>query len=73
MFLSPPPPKIPVDIPIKVDTDTMVLIIEQFLMLILIIGRWMLPKVMKIKAAKFCIQSFVIWFGGWGLDSLDKL
>jgi len=27
-----------------VDTDTLVVIIEQFLMLILIIGRWMLPK-----------------------------
>lgn len=26
------------------DDDTMVVIIEQFLMLILIIGRWMLPK-----------------------------
>ncbi|XP_023337543.1 uncharacterized protein LOC111708415 [Eurytemora carolleeae] len=38
---------IPVDlsnIPIQVDNDTLVLIIEQFLMLILIIGRWMLPK-----------------------------
>ena len=30
---------------VQVDNDTMVLIIEQFLMLILIIGRWMLPKV----------------------------
>ena len=27
-----------------VDNDTLVMIIEQFLMLILIIGRWMLPK-----------------------------
>ena len=27
-----------------VDNDTVVMIIEQFLMLILIIGRWMLPK-----------------------------
>ena len=27
-----------------VDNDTIVMIIEQFLMLILIIGRWMLPK-----------------------------
>lgn len=38
---------IPLDlenIPIPVDTDTLVVIIEQFLMLILIIGRWMLPK-----------------------------
>lgn len=26
------------------DDDTLVVIIEQFLMLILIIGRWMLPK-----------------------------
>ena len=32
------------NIPIPVDTDTLVVIIEQFLMLILIIGRWMLPK-----------------------------
>ncbi|QQP53827.1 Uncharacterized protein FKW44_006445, partial [Caligus rogercresseyi] len=29
---------------IPVDEDTLVVIIEQFLMLILIIGRWMLPK-----------------------------
>ena len=39
--------QIPLDlenIPIPVDTDTLVVIIEQFLMLILIIGRWMLPK-----------------------------
>jgi Transmembrane protein 26 len=39
--------QIPIDlnnIPIPVDTDTLVVIIEQFLMLILIIGRWMLPK-----------------------------
>eukprot|EP00093_Oithona_nana_P006305 06305.XXX_58063_56884_1 [CDS] Oithona nana genome sequencing. len=38
---------IPLDlenIPIPVDADTLVVIIEQFLMLILIIGRWMLPK-----------------------------
>ena len=38
---------IPLDlenIPIPVDDDTLVVIIEQFLMLILIIGRWMLPK-----------------------------
>ena len=34
-----------VGILLQVDDDTMVLIIEQFLMLILIIGRWMLPKV----------------------------
>lgn len=33
------------DIPdIKVDTETWVTLIEQFLMLVLIIGRWMLPK-----------------------------
>jgi hypothetical protein len=32
------------NIAIPVDTDTLVVIIEQFLMLILIIGRWMLPK-----------------------------
>ena len=41
--------QIPVDLsgipPIKVSNDNLVLIIEQFLMLILIIGRWMLPKV----------------------------
>ena len=41
--------KIPLDLsgipPITVDDDTLVLIIEQLLMLILIIGRWMLPKV----------------------------
>ena len=39
--------QIPIDlenIPIPVDDDTLVVIIEQFLMLILIIGRWMLPK-----------------------------
>eukprot|EP00095_Tigriopus_kingsejongensis_P008487 maker-scaffold18_size714446-snap-gene-5.17 protein:Tk08487 transcript:maker-scaffold18_size714446-snap-gene-5.17-mRNA-1 annotation:"hypothetical protein DAPPUDRAFT_55716" len=39
--------EIPIDlenIPIQVDNDTLVVIIEQFLMLILIIGRWMLPK-----------------------------
>ena len=39
--------QIPIDlenIPIPMDDDTMVVIIEQFLMLILIIGRWMLPK-----------------------------
>ena len=39
--------QIPLDlenIPIPVDDDTLVVIIEQFLMLILIIGRWMLPK-----------------------------
>ena len=29
----------------KVDNDTLVMIIEQLLMLLLIIGRWMLPKV----------------------------
>ena len=29
---------------IPVDTDTLVMLIEQALMLILIIGRWMLPK-----------------------------
>ena len=32
------------NIPIKVDSDTLLIIIEQFLMLVLIIGRWMLPK-----------------------------
>ena len=32
------------NIEIPVDNDTLVVIIEQFLMLILIIGRWMLPK-----------------------------
>ena len=32
------------NLPVPVDNDTMVMIIEQFLMLILIIGRWMLPK-----------------------------
>ncbi len=32
------------NIPIKVDDDTLVMLIEQLLMLILIIGRWMLPK-----------------------------
>ena len=41
--------QIPLDLsgipPITVDDDTLVLIIEQLLMLILIIGRWMLPKV----------------------------
>ena len=31
----------------KVDNDTIVMIIEQLLMLLLIIGRWMLPKVRK--------------------------
>ncbi len=31
-------------IEIEVDEDTLVVLIEQFLMLILIIGRWMLPK-----------------------------
>ena len=39
--------QIPVDltkIP-RVDSDTLVMIIEQLLMLLLIIGRWMLPKV----------------------------
>ncbi len=41
--------QLPIDLdkmPIKiaVDEDTLVVIIEQFLMLILIIGRWMLPK-----------------------------
>ena len=42
--------KIPVDlskIP-KVDNDTLVMIIEQLLMLLLIIGRWMLPKVRRM-------------------------
>ena len=29
---------------VPVDDDTLVVLIEQFLMLILIIGRWMLPK-----------------------------
>ena len=33
----------------KVDDDTLVMIIEQLLMLLLIIGRWMLPKVRKMK------------------------
>ncbi len=32
------------DIKIEVDEDTLVVLIEQLLMLILIIGRWMLPK-----------------------------
>ena len=32
------------NLPVPVDNDTIVMIIEQFLMLILIIGRWMLPK-----------------------------
>lgn len=32
------------NIAIPVNDDTLVVIIEQFLMLILIIGRWMLPK-----------------------------
>ncbi len=32
------------EIEIEVDDDTLVVLIEQFLMLILIIGRWMLPK-----------------------------
>ena len=39
--------QIPLDLeslPVPVDNDTIVMIIEQFLMLILIIGRWMLPK-----------------------------
>ena len=43
--------QIPVDlskIP-KVDNDTLVMIIEQLLMLLLIIGRWMLPKVRMLK------------------------
>ena len=31
----------------KVDNDTLVMIIEQLLMLLLIIGRWMLPKVRR--------------------------
>ena len=31
----------------KVDTDTMVLIIEQFLLLILIMGRFMMPRVLN--------------------------
>ena len=31
--------------PSQVDTDTMVLIIEQFLLLILIMGRFMMPRV----------------------------
>jgi hypothetical protein len=29
---------------LQIDTETWVTVIEQFLMLILIIGRWMLPK-----------------------------
>jgi len=48
--------QIPLDldnIPIPVDTDTLVVIIEQFLMLILIIGRWMLPKG-DLTRSKFC-------------------
>ena len=42
-------PKIPVEMPPipKVDNDTLVMIIEQLLMLLLIIGRWMLPKVRR--------------------------
>ena len=41
--------QIPVELPPipKVDNDTIVMIIEQLLMLLLIIGRWMLPKVWK--------------------------
>ena len=47
--------QIPVDlskIP-KVDNDTLVMIIEQLLMLLLIIGRWMLPKVRMILTIQF--------------------
>ena len=39
--------QIPLDlenISIPVDSDTLLVIIEQFLMLILIIGRWKFPK-----------------------------
>lgn len=33
------------DLPVfKIDPDTWITLIEQFLMLILIVGRWMLPK-----------------------------
>ena len=41
--------QIPMELPPipKVDNDTIVMIIEQLLMLLLIIGRWMLPKVRK--------------------------
>ena len=42
------PLQIPLDLgnipSVPVDDDTLVVLIEQFLMLILIIGRWMLPK-----------------------------
>ena len=37
----------------KVDSDTLVMIIEQLLMLLLIIGRWMLPKVRIMKILEF--------------------
>jgi hypothetical protein len=40
----------------------MVLIIEQFLMLILIIGRWMLPKVRTHK-----------YHGGFGFERIEQL
>ena len=48
-FLKLLPFQIPIEIDLEnieipVDNDTLVVIIEQFLMLILIIGRWMLPK-----------------------------
>ena len=54
------------------DNDTLVMIIEQLLMLLLIIGRWMLPKVRKTTRYKK-LSSVVTVQGEMTRDELAQL
>ena len=68
--------KIPVELPPipKVDNDTLVMIIEQLLMLTLIIGRWMLPKVRSNKSyLQCCIYACSSSQGSMTRDELAQL
>ena len=68
--------QIPVELPPipKVDNDTLVMIIEQLLMLTLIIGRWMLPKVRSNKSyLQSCIYACSSLQGSMSRDELAQL
>ena len=53
---------------IPVDTDTLVMLIEQALMLILIIGRWMLPKG---DLTRYQLAQLLLVFIGTAADILE--
>ena len=76
MFLTVLSLQIPVELPPipKVDNDTLVMIIEQLLMLTLIIGRWMLPKVRSNKSyLQSCIYACSSLQGSMSRDELAQL